>query len=237
MKVILLALALLLNGQIMQQAIVNTPMTAAGPPTFVTEVSAGSGATFVIDIASPAVTLTSSDIVLGSCQAASSSTTFTASNSASDTVTTLTTTHNGAQVQGIAGFYILHPSAGAITFHCHSSGSNQYLSIQLAVFTRGFLTAFDTSAQSIEASASTSHTTPTFTTTAKGLIAAYGGGFAAASGGVTLGNIGATSPSTIVNDGQQGWGYTLPSSSQSSITASFTSVNSVKFQTSVLAFK
>lgn len=222
------------KGQILSPILQQAPISAT---SFVTTVTANNGASTTSVVTSPSVTLTGDNMVIGNCSSASSTLTYTASDSVSDTVTTITTTHNGSNTQSIAGFYILHPSAGSLTFTCTQTGTSAFLAVFVAVFNRGPLTAFDTSVQSIEGSNSNTHTSPSFSTSAGGLITYFGGGFGAGSGAVTLGNIGSTAMASMYNDGQSAWGYTLPLTSQSTITATMTSTNSLRFMTAMLAFK
>lgn len=209
-------------------------------PSFVSAVTASTSGSGGATVTSPSITVTSNDLAVGNCSSATNISNYTASNSASDSITTLTSIHTvgGAPNQSVAGFYILHPSAGSLTFTCTQTNTGgTFFAVFVAVFHRGFITAFDTSAQGLDTSASTSHSSPAFSTSAGGLITAFGGGFGAGSGSVTLGNIGSTAMTSMYNDGQNGWGFTIPGSLQTSITAAMTSSSSVRFENVVIAFK
>lgn len=181
----------------------------------------GSGAASVTTATGLAVT--AGDIGVFICRQFTSSTTFSGTDSSSDAFSSLPAAEQSAGSSQV--FYKIGLSAStSMTFTCNSTVTTGYLGISAVVYHPGFVTT-----ELPAGSGSGLYTTsPTFSTTAKGMIVMCGD--SDSGGTVTAGLIGGVA-ATLRNGGA---GYLVceevfTTTAQSSITAALTNATSVGY--------
>lgn len=133
-------------------------------------------------------------------------------------------------------FYALSLPSGSVTYTCQGTGASNNPAILVLLFKAPPTAAFDTSAADLHSSSSSSFTSSTFSTAARGLVVQF---VTAIGGTVSAGNIGSVSATlgATASDGPNSSEYVFFSGAQSGITATFSNSNSVGWSGATLAFK